>query len=180
MCKKLYISQLACKEAKDFIREGLLDSMAKEEAKLEEQAFQLVAKAQAEAAAAAAIDQGKEKTTKEVRDRQITRSLSLNFDQGGNKCNKFEETLADLRKANGSLASERLASIPIPSSPAAIAGMPNILLNRKFNGKKSKIFSDDILQNSLTDEDVRSDFMQIVHHLEDRAMAILNSEVGSV
>jgi hypothetical protein len=52
-----------------------------------------------------------------------------------------------------------------------------VLLNRKQN-KKMKVFGDDILQNCLSDDDIRTDFLHIVHHLEDRAIGILSDEVS--
>ena len=106
--------------------------------------------------------------------RHRTRSLSIASDTGAEQSNtSFEDTLVDLRK-KATLSDKRP-----PITAAVVAGMPTVLLNRKQNNgnKKSKIFGEDILQNVLSEEDVRADFLHIVHHLEDRAMAILNTEV---
>ena len=107
----------------------------------------------------------------EIYDRRRTRSLSL-ASENGHSAAGFEEAIADLKKK----ATKPL----VPQKKAPVAGMPSVLSRRANGSKKSKIFSEEILQNALSEEEVRQDFLQIVHHLEDSAVAMTNSEVKFV
>mmetsp|Transcript_26860 Transcript_26860/g.45317 ORF Transcript_26860/g.45317 Transcript_26860/m.45317 type:complete len:398 (+) Transcript_26860:35-1228(+) len=176
-------TKLACEDVKDYLREALLDEQAEEEEKNNERLARTQAEAQAAEEAASLLTSTDNLTTNGIidngYDRRRTRSLSLDLDMGEKKCNGLEEAIADLKTTLAApQVSARKAAQPATAAPV-VAGTPSILLNRKPNSRRSKIFGEDILQNSLSEEDVRADFLQIVHHLEDRAMAILNSEKES-
>lgn len=171
-------TKLACEDVKEYLREVLLDEQTEEEEKSREQ--KALEQAQAAKEASALLTSTNKLTTKcaidDGCDRRRTRSLSLDFDMTENKCNGMNEAITDLKTSLAApLVSARKAAQP-DTAAQVVSGTPSILLNRKPNSRRSKIFSDDILQNSLSEEDVREDFLHIVHHLEDRAMAILNSE----
>lgn len=129
----------------------------------------------AAAAAAAATEEANEEENEEdepqlqLPGEPRRRTRSLGVDPSPAPPLTFEQVLAGLRRKSAGAA-------PPPRTPPSVPGMPPVLLNRKKRG--GKVFGEEVLNNCLSEEDVRADMLAIVHHLEDRAVAMLTQEVS--